>query len=274
MNTNLAPRPANEDQRVKAVIRTGLIDAPKPEIFQVYCDLAKEISGFNSATFSLYDGEMQCELSNTGKESFEGGLRYERDKYNICSYVLLDVEPLIMNDIWDDPSWQNHPKVIDGTGARGYAGFPVINKDNFALGTLCMTDPEPRVLSNEKINLIRKVTDNIAHILDIQAEQKEVTSQKFLEALGVFQKENHQLNLDDLKVFLILSADLKAEKNTATNLIKAGLCKETENQVIAMTAKGRILQDKMKLEIKPMKKIKLSGNAAENLINQMFESLN
>ena len=83
MNSNLAPRPANEDQRVKAVIRTGLIDAPKPEIFQVYCDLAKEISGFNSATFSLYDGEMQCELSNTGKESFERGLSYERDKHNI-----------------------------------------------------------------------------------------------------------------------------------------------------------------------------------------------
>ena len=28
MTVKLAPRPANEEQRVKAVIKTGLIDAP------------------------------------------------------------------------------------------------------------------------------------------------------------------------------------------------------------------------------------------------------
>ena len=39
MSVGLAPRPANEEQRVKAVVKTGLIDAPNPELFQVYCDL-------------------------------------------------------------------------------------------------------------------------------------------------------------------------------------------------------------------------------------------
>ena len=53
MSLNLAPRPLNEESRVQAVIKTGLIEAPDNEIFQVYCDLAKDITGFDSASFSL-----------------------------------------------------------------------------------------------------------------------------------------------------------------------------------------------------------------------------
>ena len=57
MSGTLAPRPFNEERRAEAVVRTGLIDIPKPELFQVYCDLAKDISGFDSATFSLFDAD-------------------------------------------------------------------------------------------------------------------------------------------------------------------------------------------------------------------------
>ena len=274
MTSNLAPRPFNEEQRIKAVVRTGLIDAPKPEIFQVYCDLAKEISGFKSATFSLYDGNIQCELSNTGKENFQEGLHYDRDKYNICSYVLLDSEPLLMTDIWDEPSWKHHPRVLDRTADRGYAGFPVVNKDNYALGTLCMTDPQPKALSTQTIKLIKKVTVNIAHLLDSQIEQKEVTSQKFLEALAIFQAKNNKLNIEDLKLFLMLCADLKTEKTDAKNLIEGDLCEVIRGDFIKLSAEGRILQDKMKLETRPMKKIKLSGSEAKDLIDRMFENLN
>ena len=66
MSVGLAPRPANEEMRARAVVKTGLIDAPNPEIFQVYCDLAKDITGFEEAQFSLYDGEMSCGIANAG----------------------------------------------------------------------------------------------------------------------------------------------------------------------------------------------------------------
>ena len=62
----LAPRPINEKRRAQAVIRTGLISNPKPELFQIYCDLAKDLTGFDSATFSLYDDDIQCGISASG----------------------------------------------------------------------------------------------------------------------------------------------------------------------------------------------------------------
>ena len=55
MSLELAPRPFNEEIRAKTVISTGLIDSPEPELFQIYSDLAKDVSGFDKASFSLYD---------------------------------------------------------------------------------------------------------------------------------------------------------------------------------------------------------------------------
>ncbi|PQM59413.1 MAG: hypothetical protein CML40_07970 [Rhodobacteraceae bacterium] len=274
MSEQLAPRPFNEEQRVKAVVKTGLIDAPKPEIFQVYCDLAKTITGFATASFSLFDGDVECAISATGKDDFEVGAQWDRDKNNICSYVLLDTEPLLMNDVWSDPTWKNHPKAIDKTGARGYAGFPVVNKDNYALGTLCMTNPKPKSLDEEKISLVKKITENMALLLDVQADQKEITSQKVLEALAIFQGKEPMFSLDDFKSFLMLSADLRMDDTNSKKLVDAGLCYVNEKNGLKLTKMGRQLQVNMKLESKPMRKIKLSGDAAENLIDEMFESLN
>ncbi len=177
MTVKLAPRPANEEQRVKAVIKTGLIDAPDNTAFQVYCELAKDITGFEYASFSLFDAEMQCSIAKVGDDDEKPGGKGLRHENNICSYVLLDTEPLLMEDMSKDPIWKNHPEFLKGTAEwYGYAGFPVTNKDNFALGTLCLMNRTPKALNENQISLIKKITSNIALLIDSQVAQKEVTS--------------------------------------------------------------------------------------------------
>ena len=66
--------------------------------------------------------------------------------------------------------------------------FPVVNKDNFALGTLCMFDRSgPKSLNAGQVNLLKKSAD-IAHLLDVKTEQKQMTSQNMLEAVAKFKK--------------------------------------------------------------------------------------
>ena len=60
---NLATRPENEERRAQAVVKTGLIDAPNADLFQIYCDLAKDLTGYEQARFSLFDGEAQCSMA-------------------------------------------------------------------------------------------------------------------------------------------------------------------------------------------------------------------
>ena len=166
-----------------------------------------------------------------------------------------------------------HPHVYT-LGRSGNKTNLLVNKDNYALGTLCMTNPKPISLSEEKILSVQKITENIALLLDVQAEQKEVTSQKILEALVVFQSKKTDFSINDFKKFLMLSADLKIDGTNSEKLIETGLCDLTNKNFLKLTKMGRHLQVNMKLESKPMRKIKLSGDAAENLIDEMFASLN
>ena len=275
MSTKLAPRPANEDQRVKAVIKTGLIDAPDNTAFQVYCELAKDITGFEYASFSLFDADMQCKIAKVGGDDEKPGSKGLRHENNICSYVLLDTEPLLMKDMSKDPVWKNHPEFLNGTAEwYGYAGFPVTNKDNFALGTLCMMNRTPKALNENQISLIKKITSNIALLIDSQVAQKEVTSQKILEALISFQKYDESLNINDFKMFISIISDVAVDHEQANNLIQKSLCKLDSKGNVTMSSNGLELQSLMKLEVKEMKKIKIAGEAAQSLIDEMFSTIN
>ena len=274
MTTSLAPRPANEERRAKAVIQTGLIDNPKPELFQVYCDLAKDITDFDSATFSLFDNDFQCRMANAGRDDDEIGKMSERHSNNICSYVLLSSEPLLMPDLREDPTWKNHPKILDGSASwLGYAGFPVINRDNYALGTLCMLHKTPKTLSENVIPLIQKITKNIAFLLDIQTDQKQLTSEKMLEAASAFQSDFPTLTMSDFKLFLAASAGRAIDASNADGLMSLGLL-ELDAGEVTLTRKGRNLQEAMKIQPKPLNRIKISGSDATEVLDEMLSKLN
>ncbi len=62
-----------------------------------------------------------------------------------------------MEDMLKDPTWKDHPYLEGADTGPGYAGFPVINGENFALGTLCMLNPGgPKGLNEEQILRSRK----------------------------------------------------------------------------------------------------------------------
>ena len=274
MATSLAPRPSNEERRAKAVIQTGLIDNPKPELFQVYCDLAKDITDFDTATFSLFDNDFQCGMASAGRDDYEVGGKGERHSNNICSYVLLSSEPLLMPDLRKDPTWKNHPAILDGSSIwLGYAGFPVINRDNYALGTLCMLHKSPKAISENVIPLIQKITKNIAFLLDLQTDQKQLTSEKMLEAAAAFQKDFPTLSLADFKLFLAASAGRAIDAGDAEALMSSGLLELDSGEVI-LTRNGRNLQETMKIQPKPLNRIKISGSDATEVLDDMLSKLN
>ena len=274
MNMGLAPRPANEDLRAQTVVKTGLIDAPNPDLFQIYCDLAKDITGFETATFSLYDGEMQCSIAGAGREDFTPGSKTERGELNVCSYVLLDTEPLLMEDMLKDPTWKDHPNLAGMDAGPGYAGFPVINSENFALGTLCMMNfSGPKGLNDEQISQVKKITSSIAHMLDLQLKQKELTSQRMLEALSHFQKADSRLGLDDFKIYVSICSELGVSAMDAEGIIRVGLAELDDAGQVQMTEAGRKLQFDMNLQQKAMKRIKMDGSEADALLDELFAEI-
>ena len=173
----------------------------------------------------------------------------------------------------DELETMKHPKILDGTGTLGYAGFPVINRDNYALGTLCMLNKEPKSLETTKVKLIEKITANIGLLLDLRIEQKRITAEKILDAVSSFLKFDAKMTVRDLQSFMALISDLKIEGGDSKRLFQFGLC-ERNGKKTELSEKGRALLAEMKLRVKPMKKLKLDGIQAESLIDKMFSELN
>ena len=269
-----APLPHNEERRAKAVIKTGLVDAPNSDLFQIYCDLARDLTGFEQAKFSLFDGESQCSMAGSGvDENYEVGARHDRSKWNVCSYVVLDIEPLIIEDFYKDSDWAEHPYIKSGDAPHAYAGFPVVNKDNYVMGTLCLFNTDAKKLSESQEDLIKRIARNIAHLLDLQVEQKSLTAEKIIKAADVLSSEMKKASLENFKTLLLLEAGLPIGADGASQLQSEGFCELNEFKKAILTAKGRRLIQSMGLTPKPMKRIKVTGNDASKLIDEIFEEL-
>ena len=83
-----APTPINEKRRAQAVEKTGIIGTDQIYLFDIYVEIAKDISGYSAGSFSLYDSKNQCMISEIGKPG-ERELHRKADKAaRICSYCL------------------------------------------------------------------------------------------------------------------------------------------------------------------------------------------
>ena len=267
-----APTPINENRRAKAVEKTGIIGTDQIFLFDIYLEIAKDISGYEAGSFSLYDSKNQCMISEIGKPG-ERELHKKHDKNaSVCSYVLLDKKPLLVFDLTKHEIFKFHPGVIAGL-VKSYCGFPVINKDGYALGTFCMLNfSEVKEMSSEKVHLIEKLVSRLALQIDTQTEQKELTSQKISKSIDIFMDSRDESTLIDYKNFIDICSGLSLPSEKAINLIEADLC-EVKNNEVVLSLKGNELQEKMNIVTKIHNHVKVEGKEANSLIDNALDKL-
>ena len=267
-----APTPINENRRALAVEKTGIIGTDQVFLFDIYLEIAKDISGYEAGSFSLYDSKNQCMISEIGKPG-ERELHRKSDKNaSVCSYVLLDKKPLLVFDLTKHEIFKYHEGVIAGL-VKSYCGFPVMNKDGYALGTFCMLNfSEVKEMSSEKVELIEKLVSRLALQIDTQTEQKELTSQKISKSIDIFMDNHGEFTLIDYKNFIDICSGLALPSENATNLINADLC-VVKNNTILLSSKGNELQEKMNIVTKIHNQIKVEGTEANSLIDNALDKL-
>ena len=267
-----APTPINEKRRAQAVEKTGIIGTDQIYLFDIYLEIAKDISGYSAGSFSLYDSKNQCMISEIGKPG-ERELHRKADKAaSICSYVILEKNPLLVFELNKHEIFKNHDAVTSGM-VHSYCGFPVRNKDGYAMGTFCIYNfSEVKVISPEKIELIEKLVSRLALQIDTQTEQKEITSQKISKSIDIFMDNYKDFTLSDYKNFIDICSGLNLPEKNATNLINADLC-EVKNTIVLLSAKGNELQEKMNIVTRIHNQVKVEGNEANSLIDNALDKL-
>ena len=267
-----APTPINENRRAQAVEKTGIIGTDQIYLFDIYLEIAKDISGYSAGSFSLYDSKNQCMISEIGKPG-ERELHRKADKSaSICSYVILEKNPLLIFELNKHEIFKNHEAVKSGM-VHSYCGFPVINKDGYAMGTFCIYNfSEVKEISSEKIELIEKLVSRLALQIDTQTEQKEITSQKISQSIDIFIDYNNDFTLSDYKNFIDICSGLNIPEENSTNLINANLC-EIRNMTVLLSPRGNELQEKMNIVTKILNQVKVEGNEANSLIDNALDKL-
>ena len=275
MNFVPAPMTSNEPRRLEAVKKLGVIGTEQSELFYVYAELALAITGFTAGTASLIDESTQHTISACGPVEMEKMVRdnpqFPRSQ-SPCAYTILSTDPKIVPDCREHEIFKNAMMVQNGM-LVAYAGFPIINKDNYVYGTLCLFDPGVKDVSSEKVALVEKLVRRLAHQLDTQLEQKEATAEKVSDAVLKFSNYFVGATLTDFSSFVTLCSGQDLDETAVEGLKKVDLCRVLDDSTIELTDKGKKLQFNMGLQTKILNRRRIEGHEADTMMTQMLANL-
>ncbi len=129
----------NEAERLAALHRYKILDTPPEVAFDRITKLAARLFDMPIALISLLDESRAWFKSCVGFDANEVPL-----DATFCNFAVSTDEPLIVPDARLDERFVCNPFVQAEPGVRFYAGAPLLSRDGFNLGTLCILDRQPR----------------------------------------------------------------------------------------------------------------------------------
>jgi GAF domain-containing protein len=145
-----APLPPDEEERLRALEESGLLDSAAEERFDRLTRIAAALFDVPVALVSLVDRERQWFKSRTGIAATETA----RDSA-FCAHAILGDDVLQVPDALQDDRFADNPLVTSEPRVRFYAGAPLMLKNGTHAGTLCVIDHRARNLDDSQLQLLR-----------------------------------------------------------------------------------------------------------------------
>jgi adenylate cyclase len=159
------PTPSNEVDRVSALRSFGILDSP-PEIgYDEVCQLAAQICQCPVAYIGFMDDDRLWLKTKYGlPPDFQQCPR----EIAFCRATICGVEMVIAPDVTLDERFRDLPFVTGEPHFRFYCGMPLITPEGHALGTLCIMDFQPRELSFEQLDALRRLSRQLLTQLELR----------------------------------------------------------------------------------------------------------
>jgi signal transduction histidine kinase len=135
----------NEAERLKALRSYGILDTAIEPSFDDITKIASYVCQTPISIISLVDDGRQWFKSEIGL-----GVRQTPMDQSICAHAILEHSFLEVEDVTKDPRFDCNPLVTGEPHLRFYAGALLRTPDGLPLGTVCVLDDKPRVLSVEQ----------------------------------------------------------------------------------------------------------------------------
>ena len=207
-----APLPDNENARLAALQSYGILDTLPEQEYQDIVHLASVICGVPIAVMSLVDKDRQWFKAKVGLDAEQT----ERD-VAFCAHALNQPnEMLVVPDASRDDRFFDNPLVTGGLKIAFYAGAPLRLDNGLVLGTLCVIDREPKVLTDV---------------------QKEALLALARQVMGQLERRHELAQLKAAQAQL-----LQAEKMASIGQLAAGVAHEINNPIGFVTSNMSMLR--------------------------------
>jgi len=161
----------NELERLKALDAYQILDTLPHEAFDRFTKLASFICDTPISLVSLVDKDRQWFKSRTGIDVEET----PRD-WSFCSHAIQHNELMEIKDTNQDLRFRDNPLVTGDPNIRFYAGYPLIDDNGYALGTLCVIDNIPKELSQAQKDALELLTKSVVDLIVQHRKFQEVSN--------------------------------------------------------------------------------------------------
>jgi PAS domain S-box-containing protein len=160
------PIPKNEKKRLKALNDYQIVNSLREKEFDRITELATLICDVPISLVSLIDEHRQWIKSAKGLDIHETS----RD-FSFCQYAIMDNQIFEVENALQDDRFKKNPLVTGNPNIRFYAGYPLVDPDGYALGTLCVIDNNPNKLTEKQRKALQLLADGVISLI-VERRQK------------------------------------------------------------------------------------------------------
>ncbi|GAA1910162.1 sensor domain-containing phosphodiesterase [Williamsia serinedens] len=132
-------------------------------------ELAAMAVGFAQARLHILDEHHQYVLAAYG-DADSVGLVVDRES-TTCRAVVDSAEPLVIADATTATADPALVTPLTAAGLRTYVGVPLFSREHTAIGTLCLTDTDPKAVSGSDVTLLQKYARVVEEQLELQRDR-------------------------------------------------------------------------------------------------------
>lgn len=199
----------DEEKRLEALYSYNILDTDTEKDFDDLTALAAAICDTSISLISFVDKDRQWFKSHLGLDA-----RQTDRCHSFCSHAIQDPERLMqVEDARNDIRFQDNPLVTGTPDIRFYAGMPLLDVEGYPLGTLCVIDQKPKLLSEDQEKALKIVASQVIDKLLLRKNYRKLTiaNQQLLE-------NNLKLTAAEESLRQAVS-DLEASKDKIQNIL-------------------------------------------------------
>ena len=189
------PLPANEKQRLEALLSYNILDTLSEREYDNITKLASHICQVPIASISLIDDKRLWFKSRIGLDASEVPREISFCQHSIVHDGIFEVPNTLESEIFKD-----NPFVTGTSSLRFYAGANLTTPDGFNIGTLCVFDKIPKKLDAEQREALSTLAMNVITLLELRKKNSELQSE--VEKLAKKALETITLELNSYKLAL------------------------------------------------------------------------